>query len=69
MLGRFEKKPKSLARSLAGALHLVRLSHAGCLQEAAESALYFPNSKIGNNKTSVGGDAWDGHDDGHECNG
>jgi hypothetical protein len=31
--------------------------------------LYFPNSKIGNNKTSVGGDAWDGHDDGHECNG
>ncbi len=53
MLGRFEKKRKSLARSLWLFSWSAFLTQ--CLQEAGWERFVFPNRKIGNNKTSVGG--------------
>jgi hypothetical protein len=53
MLGRFTKKPKSFARWLA--LFSWSASFTQCLQEAAESALYFPTAKQATTKQALGG--------------
>ncbi len=57
MLGRFAKKLKSFARWLA--LFSWSASLTQCLQEAAESALYFPTAKQATTKQALeGGDAF-----------
>jgi hypothetical protein len=56
MLGQFAKKPKSFARWLA--LFSWSASLMQFLQEAAESALYFPTAKQATTKQALGGDAF-----------
>jgi len=53
MLGRFAKKPKSFARWLVLFSWFASLTQ--CLQEAAESVLYFPITKQATTKQALGG--------------